>query len=268
MIVNLLGLGAVKPELVEGPKVMFYIPCPESFPFAESLGNGSFGLPVTITIVTTWAIMLGFFLLFHFGMKKMELKPKKKQVFFELLYSVYDALVTQSLGKWKKKYLYYIGTLITFIFVSNIISFFPIPGFTKVGEQIQIVPLFRSPTADLNTTLGLALITCYMFLSAAMRTGGIVGYIKGLMQPNPVMLPMNLIGELAKPVNISMRLFGNMFAGMVIMGLLYMAAPAALPAPLHLYFDLFSGLVQSFVFTMLTMVYIQGELGDSEPEVV
>ena len=59
-------------------------------------------------------------------------------------------------------------------------------------------------------------------------------------------------------------LFGNAFAGMVIMGLLYMAAPAVLPAPLHLYFDLFQGLVQSFVFTMLTMVYIQGSMATQD----
>jgi len=85
-----------------------------------------------------------------------------------------------------------------------------------------------------------------------------------LCEPTPIMLPMNLIGELAKPTNISMRLFGNAFAGMVIMGLLYMAAPAVLPAPLHLYFDLFQGLVQSFVFTMLTMVYIQGSMAPEE----
>ncbi len=61
-----------------------------------------------------------------------------------------------------------------------------------------------------------------------------------------------------------LRLFGNMFAGGVIMGLLYMAVPWGIPAPLHLYFDLFMGLVQSFVFIMLSMVYIQGALGDSE----
>lgn len=124
----------------------------------------------------------------------------------------------------------------------------------------------RAPTADINTTVGLALITTIQFLFAAFRTQGIFGYLKGLTQPVFVMLPMNIIGEMAKPVNISMRLFGNMFAGMVIMGLLYMAMPSIVPAPLHLYFDLFQGLVQAYVFTMLTMVYIKSSLGDSVPE--
>lgn len=101
---------------------------------------------------------------------------------------------------------------------------------------------------------------------ASIKTNGVTGYFKGLMEPTPVMLPMNIIGELAKPTNISMRLFGNNFAGMVIIGLIYMAAPWFIPVPLHLYFDLFGGLVQAFVFTMLTLVYIQQSLGNSEPE--
>ena len=78
------------------------------------------------------------------------------------------------------------------------------------------------------------------------------------------MLPLNIVGEFAKPLNISMRLFGNMFAGMVIMGLIYMAVPYFIPAALHLYFDLFAGLVQSFVFVTLSMVYVQGSIGDTE----
>ena len=92
---------------------------------------------------------------------------------------------------------------------------------------------------------------------------GLFGYIKNFASPVPILLPLNIISELAKPINMSFRLFGNMFAGMVIMGLLYKAVPAVVPAPLHLYFDLFSGIVQSFVFIMLSIVHIQSSLGDS-----
>lgn len=251
----------VTPPLVEGPKILFYIPVPEGLPFALK-----HGWPVTITVATTWFIMALFYALFHFGMRNLKVAPSRLQAVLEGLYGILDAIVAQTLGKWKKKYLFFIGTLICFILVSNIIGFFPIPGFSVQDGVFTVSPLFRAPTADINTTLGLALVTTYMFMAAAFKTGGPVGYIKGLMEPTPVVLPINLVGELAKPTNISMRLFGNMFAGMVIMGLLYKALPAAIPAGLSLYFDLFSGLVQSFVFTMLTMVYIQGSLGDSEPE--
>lgn len=163
----------------------------------------------------------------------------------------------------EKVFFLHINTFL-FIFTSNIVTFFPIPWYSVENGVFQLAPAFRSPTADLNTTVGLALLTTFAFLKANISTNGFGGYLKGFIEPIPVMLPLNIVGEFAKPVNISVRLFGNMFAGGVIMGLLYMAAPAIVPAPLHLYFDLFMGLVQSFVFIMLSMVYIQGSLGDAE----
>ncbi|RUA09564.1 MAG: ATP synthase F0 subunit A [Fusobacteria bacterium] len=259
--------GAVEiltPPLVEGPKVVFFIPTSHNFSFAMPLADGGYGIPVTITVVTTWVLIALFLLVFNWGLRNLEMIPGKKQAFFETLYDVYDGLVTQMFGKRGKEFVVYISALISFIAISNITSFFPIPGFTKAGGQLVISPLLRSPSADINTTLGLALITTFMFIYVAIKEKGIKGYVGGLCEPSPVMLPMNIIGELAKPTNISMRLFGNAFAGMVIMGLLYMAAPAVVPAPLHLYFDLFQGFVQSFVFTMLTMVYIQGSMATED----
>ncbi len=258
----------VTPPLVEGPKLMFFVPLPNyahDFPMAMAMGNGNFGLPVSLTVISTWFVMIIWILIWRFCTKDMEIMPtKKRQVFIESLYTALDSLVEQTLGAWKKKYTPFISTLIMFIFLSNILSFFPIPGLDFSNGSFSIGPLFRSPTADLNTTVGLALITTFTFLKIALKIGGPVGYFKGLLEPMPFMLPINLVGELAKPTNISIRLFGNMFAGSVILGLLYMAAPAIIPAPLHLYFDLFSGLVQSFVFTMLTMVYMSSSIGDAE----
>ena len=98
----------------------------------------------------------------------------------------------------------------------------------------------------------------------SIKNNGFIGYLKGFAAPNAIMLPLNIVGEVAKPINISMRLFGNMFAGGIIMGLVYMAVPAFVPAALHLYFDLFAGLVQSFVFVTLSLVYLQGSIGDAE----
>jgi F-type H+-transporting ATPase subunit a len=259
------AVSILTPPLVEGPKVVFFIPTPHEFSFAMKLADGKFGIPVTITVVTTWVLIALFILVFNWGLKNLEMVPGKKQAFFETLYDVYDGLVTQMFGKRGKEFVVYISALISFIAISNITSFFPIPGFShNEAGQLVISPLLRSPSADINTTLGLALITTFMFIYVAIKENGVKGYVGGLCEPSPVMLPMNIIGELAKPTNISMRLFGNAFAGMVIMGLLYMAAPAVVPAPLHLYFDLFQGLVQSFVFTMLTMVYIQGSLATED----
>lgn len=248
------------PPLVEGPRVMFYIPVEHHFSLAHNLGNGMYGLPVTITVITTWAIMAMFFIAFFLGMRKLKKDPSKTQVFFEMMYNAIDGLTTSVLGNHKSRFLAYIGTLISFIAVANIFILLPIPGFSMGEEGLHIFPMFKAPTSDLNTTVGLALITMYVYLSSAIRNNGIKGYFGHMMEPTPIMFPIHLIGEFAKPTNISMRLFGNIFAGGVIIGLMYSAAPWIIPIPLHMYFDLFVGLVQAYVFTMLTLVYIQTTL--------
>ncbi|MDO4690497.1 MAG: F0F1 ATP synthase subunit A [Fusobacterium sp.] len=237
-----------KAPLVSGPDIILHI----------------FGLPISSTIVTTWVIIAGFFILFKLGTKNLKINPGKFQIFLETMYEFLETMIAQILGIWKNKYFAYFSTLFLFIFVSNIISFFPIPWASMQNGMIRIYPAFRSPTADLNTTVCLAFLTTCLFVSTAIKYNGIGGYLKGFTSPTIVMLPMNIVGEMAKPLNISMRLFGNMFAGTVIMGLLYMAVPWGIPAPLHLYFDLFAGAVQSFVFVTLSMVYVQGALGDAE----
>jgi F-type H+-transporting ATPase subunit a len=94
--------------------------------------------------------------------------------------------------------------------------------------------------------------------------------LKGFLDPFPVMLPLNIVGELATPISLAFRLFGNLVGGLIIMNLLYGALGglsmmlginipifmAGLPAPLHIYFDVFSGVLQSFIFVMLTMVFV------------
>lgn len=235
-------------SLVSGPSIEFSI----------------FNIPISTTVMTTWFIILLLFILFKFLTRNLSLNPSKGQVLLESIYEFLDGTINQILGEWRKKYFTFFGTLFIYIFASNITSFFPIPGFKFDGEVLRVYPLFRSPTADLNTTISLAAITTFVFIGTNIKYNGLGGYLKSFAQPTPIMLPLNVVGEIAKPLNISMRLFGNMFAGMVIMGLLYVALPWVIPAPLHLYFDLFQGLVQSYVFLTLSMVYVQSALGDNE----
>ena len=261
------SLQFVTPALVEGPKVAFFVPLPDSLqhlPFVMEYGQGHYGWPVSITVVTTWFLIFLLFLFIKVCTKKLEIIPEKPQILLESIYEFLDNLVEQMLGAWKVKYFSFLGSLFLFIFPANIISFFPIPWAKFAAGSVSIEPAFRTPTADLNTTVGLALLTTVIFVTASVKQNGLWGYIKGFFSPLPFMAPLNVVGELAKPLNISVRLFGNMFAGSVIIGLLYRACPWVIPAPLHLYFDLFSGLVQSFVFVTLSMVYIQSSLGDAE----
>ena len=150
-------------ELVSGPSEIFSI----------------FGFPITSTVVTTWFILLCFFVFFKLGTRNLQLIPGKFQSILEGIYEFLDGTIGQILGTWKKKYYTFFATLFLFIFLSNIITFFPIPWFGVKNGVFEIFPAFRSPTADLNTTVCLALIVTFLFISINIKNNGILGYLKG-----------------------------------------------------------------------------------------
>ena len=144
--------------------------------------------------------------------------------------------------------------------------------FSALGSLISLTGL-RPVTADLNTTLSWALVTFMMVQLGGIKTKGFGGWLKGFLDPIPVMLPMNIMSEIANPISLSFRHFGNIAAGSVITSLIYSGLAAltniifqgwlpipifqlGLPAVLSVYFDLFSGVLQAFIFCMLTMVFV------------
>ncbi len=217
---------------MNGPEIIFVIP------FGER------GIPVTQTVTTTWFIMLVLFGLSIFLTRKMSIKPKKKQVIVETIVDgIYD-LTESTMGKQFKHFSPYIGTLLLLV------------GFANISGLLGL----RPPTSDLNTTLGLALITFFLIHFTGIKSKGVGGYLKGFLEPMPFLLPINLMGEIATPISLSFRLFGNILGGLIIMTLVYQAlgwfSLIPVPAILHMYFDLFAGLLQSFIFGMLTMVFV------------
>ena len=117
----------------------------------------------------------------------------------------------------------------------------------------------RQPTADLAVTGALAMMTFVLIHFRGIRMQK-KGYIKEYFSPHPVFFPINLVGEISKPVSLAFRLFGNMLGGVIIMGLIYGMLPLALrivlPDLLHAYFDVFAGSLQAFIFTILSMTFI------------
>jgi F-type H+-transporting ATPase subunit a len=216
---------------VNGPEVIFVIP----------IGNG---IPVTQTVTTTWFIMALLLGLSIFLTRKLETRPGKKQVIAEILVDGIYNLTETTMGKQFKNFAPYIGTILLLVGISNISGLFGL----------------RPPTSDLNTTLGLALITFVLIHITGIRYKGVGGYLKGFLEPMPFLLPINLMGEIATPISLSFRLFGNILGGLIIMTLVYQAlgwfSLIPVPAILHMYFDLFAGLLQSFIFGMLTMVFV------------
>ena len=200
-------------------------------------------LSINTTMVTTVIVCLILLALILFArheiMKDYD-EPNVVQNVVEMIVEKMDAMVVSNMGIHAKKYLNYVEALMAFIFLSNISGLFGL----------------RPPTADFGTTFGLALITFVMIEYAWIKTKGF-GIIKDLLDPFPVFLPINIISEFATPVSMSLRLFGNVTAGTIMLGLWYALMPwIGIPAFLHAYFDFFSGAIQTYVFGMLTMVFI------------
>ena len=202
---------------------------------------------ITTTHVTTLIVAGSIILLALFArhqiMKEDYEVPNGVQNVIELVVEFLSDLIHGSMGRHAKPFVNYVSTVMIFIFLSNISGLFGL----------------RPPTADYGTTLALALITFVLIQYSAIKTSKI-HVLTNLTKPIPLLTPVNIIGELAVPVSLSLRLFGNMIAGTVMLALWYGMLPVlmkiGIPTFLHAYFDLFSGAIQTYVFAMLTMVYI------------
>lgn len=195
------------------------------------------------TIIMTWIVILVLILFAIASRKKMGLIPNPFQVVAELLAKVFYNLCDDALGsKLAPKYFPLIFTLFLFIWLSNMIG---------------VVPIFSEPTKDLNTTLSLGVLGFIISHYSGIRAKGIKQYLKEYCEPIFFMAPLNVIGELAKVVSISFRLYGNiMGGGIIIIVVSHLIYQLILPPALLFFFGLFVGTVQAFVFTMLTLVYI------------
>lgn len=187
----------------------------------------------------------------HHKLKKVrpEDKPKGLLNVLEMFVQTMDNMVEGIMGSNARRFRNWICAIFLFTIFCNLSGL--------VG--------LRPPTADYGVTLALGLITFALIQINGLRAQKIK-HITALFQPSPILFPINLIGELAVPLSLSLRLFGNMMSGTILMGLIYGLLPAAvkigIPSALHVYCDIFSGAIQTYVFCMLSMVYINDKLGD------
>ena len=239
---------------VTGAKVLFKIPI---------FG----GIPITETVVNTWIVMALIVGLCIFLTHGMQVHARtKRQVVAEYLVGMVRNMVKNNMGERFMQYVPFIGALFSLAMLSSLIS---------------MVGMF-SPTGDLSTCVGWALLVFVVITYYKIRTQHIGGYLKGFTQPVFIMTPLNMISEVATPISMAFRLFGNIASGSVVTLLLYggLAAlssgilgliPGAvgevlslipifqlgIPAILSIYFDLFTSVLQAFIFCMLTMMYIK-----------
>ena len=207
-----------------------------------------FGQTVWITtshvcILIVFLVLIGFFIAARIAMNRATEVPGTFQNIIELIVEMLDGMIKNVMGEWAPKFRNYIGTIFIFILISNISGLFGL----------------RPPTADYGTTLALGIMTFCLIHYNQFKHQKVKGVIAGLCDPWPFWAPINIIGELAVPVSLSLRLFANVLSGLVMTTLIYgLLSKVAIiwPAALHVYFDLFSGAIQTYVFCMLTMTYV------------
>lgn len=235
---------------INGPKIYFRIR------FFGSYIN------ITQTTVSILAVTIILITAAYFLGRNLKKRPGRLQVVTEKMVTMLYGMVEDTMGKHNLKYAPYIGTL----FLSSMI-----------GTLLGMTQLFRSSTADLSVTLAWALVTSVMVWYSSIKNFGFKSWLKGFTEPIVVMTPMNIVSEIAQPISLAFRHFGNVAGGGVLTTLVYTALSAAtsivfgwlpgllgeipfftagIPAFLSVYFDLFSGFVQALVFCLLTMVYV------------
>lgn len=226
-----------------GPKIIF------------KFDNGFF-----ITETTVWSVIVAVFMIVMalWLTRRMEKVPKGKQVVAEFIVEFLYKLTTDTMGKQAKGFAPYIGTLFIFLLIGNSLGLFG----------------FRPITADVNTTFALAAITFMLIQVTAIQNHGVRGKFKEMCQPYPFMFPLNIIEQLSFPISLGFRLFGNILGGVIVMTLLLNGLHAAseaihlpipllqavIPLPANFFFDVFEPVLQAFIFTMLSMVFISREI--------
>jgi F-type H+-transporting ATPase subunit a len=234
---------------------------------AEELGN-FLGLPITNSLLMGWIVVFTVVLIAMILKKKISMNPGKFQLAAEELFTGYRAFIEENLDGTRAtamKFFPLLMTLVLFIFVGNFLEF--VPGVESIvykhdGHEI---PLLRSMNTDLNATLALAIIVFFIIEITGIRKFGlsyfsrffnfhsVIGFFVGIIE---------LVSEFVRLVSFSFRLFGNIFAGSVMIAVITYFVPVILPAPFML-FEMFVAVVQALIFSLLTLFFIKMAITES-----
>lgn len=198
--------------------------------------------------VVSWIIMAVFLIagiLLTRGLK-VEGKLSKRQLFIEMCVDKMRSFFHNVMGPDGDRYIPWMMTVAVYIGACNMCGIFG----------------FKSPTKELNVTVGLALTSIILVQYAGIHKKGTKGWLKSFAKPVPIVLPINLLELVIKPMSLCFRLFGNIIGAFIIMKLIESVVPVAIPVALSLYFDIFDGFIQAYVFVFLTSLYIQEAIED------
>ena len=194
------------------------------------------GIPVAESVVVTWIVMAVWMVLALVLTRNLSVRrPGKAQLALETAVSFLNGFVKDNLGKHWRPFAPYLGTVALYIGLSNIIGIF---GLTP-------------PTKDISVTAALAVMSMLLIYGAQFRYNGLLGGMKKFAEPMPLLVPINLMEVIIRPLALCMRLFGNVLGAFIIMEMIKLLVPAVL----SIYFDLFDGLIQMVVFVFLTTLF-------------
>ena len=206
-----------------------------------------FGLfQVPESVVVTWIIMAALVLASVLLTRRLRRVPGKAQTVLEMGVSFLNDFCKENLGEHWRPFAPWIGTVALYITAANLCGLFGL----------------APPTRDLTITAALALMSMALIYGGQFRCRGLKGGLKKFAEPSPVLLPINLMEVAIRPLSLCMRLFGNVLASFVIMEMIKVMAPAIVPIPFSLYFDVFDGLIQTLVFVFLTTLFLGEAIQD------
>ncbi len=200
-----------------------------------------------VVVSYTWFIMAMLALFSFLATRRMNLLPKGFQNVMEVVVEGLDSLITESMGHHGRKFFPLIATLGLYILTSNLLG---------------LIPGFESPTSNLNTTVSMALVVFLMTHIVGIKVHGFK-YIKQFLGPiwwlTPLMLPIEIVSHLARPLSLSVRLFGNIMGEDKVLAVVVLLVPFLVPLPVFVLM-IFTSFIQTIVFMLLAMMYIAGAM--------
>ncbi|GMO23546.1 MAG: F0F1 ATP synthase subunit A [Spirochaetaceae bacterium] len=219
---------------------------------------GGFSIPVTETVVISWAAMAILIIAAFLATRKLKEIPSGVQVITESLVDFLNTFSREQFGKQAAFFGPYVGTLFLYLLTVNII-----PAFTpQAAFGREALFELKPPARDINVPAALALVSILMVIFSGLIIRGPKGWLKTFFHPVPAMLPFNILEYVIKPVTLCLRLFGNILGAFIIMTLVNLALENAIGFSAgisiipSLYFDFLDGFIQALVFTFLTTLYI------------
>ena len=207
-------------------------------------------ITITESIFNTWILLLIVLVACILLTRGFTVEnPGKRQLAVEAFVTWIRNVTSNMLGHEAKGYSWFTITMIFFIGLANLSAIIE----TSVADNYTFM---KPPTKDLNVTIALSLMSILMVEIAGIKRKGVGGWLKSFTKPIAIITPINILEIFIKPLSLCMRLFGNIFGGFIIMELLKILLPFAIPIPFSCYFEIFDALLQAYVFVFLTSIYI------------